>query len=281
MKHLYRFLLRLLPQGFREPFVREGTAPLDDEMTEVFLAAANDARARGRWSAWMFNVREAGGLMVQVFTQRTHLPQRALWLPGGAMLGLLAALIVIWVTGPEMFTSTAALQFTPPILVNAGWFQGPTLDSIIDSTNPTENVRIYRKEDKCIVEVRHSERFKAQALAQQQSATLLDTAIRESAGAVKNWKIILEAERKRSREGAHYEAVTRRYHTVLQMERALQFEPAALSLLEPASLPVRADLPHLELLLAGALWGACIGVAVSLIAPLERSKVASISGGRL
>src|SRR5258708_6849401 len=114
MRHLYWFLLRLLPVSFRRPFVGiDGDeADIDEEMYCVFAEASSEARSLGRGHYFAFCMREIGGLLAEPFALRPALSPWVLYPPVGAVAGFLLALIITVFLGPEMYTSTAVVYET-------------------------------------------------------------------------------------------------------------------------------------------------------------------------
>lgn len=104
MEQLYQALLHLLPGDFRDEF--------GSEMFDVFQQAAGEARCQGSVAYGVFVIREIAGLIVEALVHRTQLPRRALLIPACALGGFLASLFLVFLLGPNTYTSVAILRVT-------------------------------------------------------------------------------------------------------------------------------------------------------------------------
>jgi hypothetical protein len=131
MEQLYQALLHLLPGDFREQF---GT-----EMQGVFQQASEEARQRGGIAYSAFAVREIAGLLMEGLVHRTQLPRRVLLVPVWGLGGFFAALLLVFLLGPNTYTSVAVLRIAPGsvsdrLIPGADGFGKPNLPAIIAST---------------------------------------------------------------------------------------------------------------------------------------------------
>ncbi|MBI4909882.1 MAG: hypothetical protein HY820_40060 [Acidobacteria bacterium] len=326
MHNLYWYLLSLLPPSFRRPFEASGASiQIDEEMYGIHLAIAADARAQGRLPYLLFCIRELAGLIAEAFTQRTFLPRRVLWLPSGALLGLIAACLIVLAVGPETFTSTATLQWTQPLLLRqtvpprrpapVEVIERARGDELYTSLIATHN--LYPRERETLpadalirrmrsnltvegytIRFRYTNRDKAQAVVQNVVNHILKTqtdlagdalastvdalgARRAQAKTVwANVRATRQPQREIDAARAQLETMTRDYFQALLQQRALRADPAGLDSLDPATLPVRPDISHIEIYGYGFLIGSLAGLLVSLIGPYATRSPALAKGGR-